>query len=199
MINKNGNIKELYKGSQKCGELYKGGQLMYSAHDPRGYWVRRTTGVKTYFDLTADWISGTVFNRMPTSIINNVIEVKVPDGVTELFNSMELDTAVFYSYPYLTKVILPNSLVNIGRLSFYYSRLLDITIPENVAWIGNSAFRFSTDLTSIIVLNPTPPTLVNVNVLNNTNDAPIKVPSGSVNAYKSATNWSTYASRISAI
>jgi len=38
-----------------------------------------------------------------------------------------------------------------------------------------------------------------VSALENTNNCPIYVPSASVNAYKTATNWSTYASRIQAI
>jgi hypothetical protein len=54
-------------------------------------------------------------------------------------------------------------------------------------------------LTSIIVNATTPPKLSNSNAFNNTNDCPIYVPSGSVNTYKSASGWSTYASRIQAI
>jgi hypothetical protein len=37
------------------------------------------------------------------------------------------------------------------------------------------------------------------NAFYNTNNCPIYVPSASVNAYKSASGWSTYASRIQAI
>jgi hypothetical protein len=45
-------------------------------------------------------------------------------------------------------------------------------------------------------LNKVPPTLANSNALSNTNDCPIFVPFASVNAYKTAENWSVYADRI---
>jgi len=43
-----------------------------------------------------------------------------------------------------------------------------------------------------------PPTLGS-STFDDTNNCPIYVPSGSVNAYKSASGWSTYADRIQAI
>jgi hypothetical protein len=44
----------------------------------------------------------------------------------------------------------------------------------------------------------TPPTLGS-NAFDSTNNCPIYVPAESVNTYKSATNWSTYADRIQAM
>jgi hypothetical protein len=45
------------------------------------------------------------------------------------------------------------------------------------------------------LLPTTPPTLANKNAFNNiASDCIIYVPVGSLNAYKTATNWSTYAS-----
>ena len=54
-------------------------------------------------------------------------------------------------------------------------------------------------LTSVTLEATTPPTL-GTTVFNGTHaDLVIYVPAGSVEAYKSATNWSTYASKIQAI
>lgn len=77
--------------------------------------------------------------------------------------------------------------------------LTSVTIPDSVTSIGASAFRSCTGLTSLTCLATNPPTLANINALTSTNDCPIYVPAGSVDAYKAAANWSTYASRIQAI
>ena len=76
--------------------------------------------------------------------------------------------------------------------------LTSITIPSGVTSIGNNTFNGCTSLTSITVEATTPPTL-GLNVFNNTNNCPIYVPAESVDAYKTANNWSKYADRIKAI
>jgi hypothetical protein len=53
-------------------------------------------------------------------------------------------------------------------------------------------------MTSITVNATTPPVL-GANVFDGTNDCPIYVPASSVNAYKAASSWRYYASRIQAI
>ena len=68
-------------------------------------------------------------------------------------------------------------------------------IPSSVSVIGIKAFVRCTGLEEIICEATTPPTLNHVNALY-TNNCPIYVPDASVEAYKTATNWSTYASRI---
>jgi len=73
-----------------------------------------------------------------------------------------------------------------------------IEISKNVTSIGWGAFYYCTSLTSVTVNAATPPTLGS-NAFSDTNDCPIYVPSGSVNAYKAASGWSTYSSRIQAI
>jgi hypothetical protein len=76
--------------------------------------------------------------------------------------------------------------------------LTEITIPANVTFIGNAAFFGCTGLTKITILPTTPPTLNNANAFNGTT-CTIYVPASSVELYKTANNWSTYASRIQAI
>jgi hypothetical protein len=53
-------------------------------------------------------------------------------------------------------------------------------------------------LTSVTCEATTPPTCDSY-AFDNTNNCPIYVPSQSIDTYKSATNWSTYADRIQAI
>ena len=99
----------------------------------------------------------------------------------------------------LTGITLPNSIINIGDKTFQQcSNLSSITIPSGVTSIGSDAFKLCINLTSITVEATTPPTLGN-RAFNNTNNCPIYVPAESVDTYKTATNWSTYADRIQAI
>ena len=117
----------------------------------------------------------------------------IKSGVTSIGDN------VFYSCRSITSVTIPNSVTTIGVSTFRYcSSLTSIDIPSGVTSIGNEAFRYCSRLSSVTVLATTPPT-IGVSAFNNTNDCPIYVPAQSVDAYKSATNWSTYASRIQAI
>jgi len=96
--------------------------------------------------------------------------------------------------------VIPNSVTSIGNSAFYHCKsLTSITIPNSVTSIGNYAFYYCSSLTSITCNATTPPTLSSTSAFSNTNNCPIYVPSGSVNAYKAATNWSSFASRIQAI
>ena len=99
----------------------------------------------------------------------------------------------------LTSIIIPSGVTSIGMYAFRgCTSLTSINIPSSVTSIGNTAFDSCSSLTSVTVEATTPPTLGRY-VFNGTNNCPIYVPSQSVNAYKSASGWSTYSSRIQAI
>ena len=94
----------------------------------------------------------------------------------------------------LTSVTIPNSVTSIGDGAFYNcTGLTSVTIGNSVTSIGYEAFRGCTGLTSVTIEAETPPAL-GLSVFNNTNDYPIYVPCGTLDAYKSA--WSDYADRI---
>ena len=57
-------------------------------------------------------------------------------------------------------------------------------------------FQDCINLQKVTCLATIPPTLGGKGNFDNTNNCPIYVPSASLNAYKTATNWSVYASRI---
>lgn len=69
----------------------------------------------------------------------------------------------------------------------------------NVTSIGSNAFYNCTSLEAFICKATTPPSLTSVQSLGNTNNCPIYVPDASVEAYKTATNWLNYATRIKGI
>lgn len=78
------------------------------------------------------------------------------------------------------------------------SSLTSCTIGSGITSIGKAAFDGCNSLTSITVEATTPPALPSI-ALRQTNNCIIYVPSGSVDAYKAASGWSSYASRIQAI
>ena len=100
----------------------------------------------------------------------------------------------------ITSLTIGSHPTKIGSSMFYgCKKLTSLVIPSNISSIEDSAFNKCSGLTSITVDSTTPPTLGGTYVFDNTNNCPIYVPAESVDAYKSATNWSTYASRIQAI
>ena len=152
---------------------------------------------------------------------SNLSSVTIPDSMTSIGDD------VFTACTSLTSVTIPNSVTSIGSSAFQYcSSLTSVTIPESVTSIGHNAFSGCsgltsvtipnsvtsvgrafcancTNLTSVTVLPVVPPRITNlqyVAIFNNcTSLEHIYVPFESVNAYKAAEEWSTYADKIQAI
>lgn len=74
--------------------------------------------------------------------------------------------------------------------------LPSLDIGGNVTSIGGGAFYGCSSLQLLICRATTPPSLANANAFTDTNNCPIYVPDASVDAYKAAAIWSTYADRI---
>ena len=124
---------------------------------------------------------------------NGLTAITLSNSITSIPNYM------LYLCAYITNIAIPSGVTEIGEHSFRQCyRLQSVTIPSGVTSIGQWAFNNCSQLTSFTCLAPTPPTLGNM-ALGTTNGCPIYVPSGSVSAYQSASGWSTYASRITAI
>ena len=93
---------------------------------------------------------------------------------------------------------IPSDVTSIGDYAFYgCTNLTSVTIPSGVTSIGSGAFYNCTGLTSVTVLATTPPTLSGNSDF--TGSYPIYVPAASVETYKTATRWTSLASRITAI
>lgn len=75
--------------------------------------------------------------------------------------------------------------------------MTSVTIPDSVTSIGNNAFNGCKSLTSAYCKATTPPSLGDTSVFDSNGSVrTIYVPTESVDAYKSATNWSEYADVI---
>ena len=143
--------------------------------------------------------------------------VKFSDDITDI------GTAVFFGCPNLVGDFVLNSLTTIGKGAFSGTAITSFvansltSIPDadanfggtfhnctalakvelgEVTYIGTQSFRNCTGLESIVLRALTPPTLASNAFMGASTTFVIYVPDASVEAYKTATNWSTYASRI---
>ena len=79
------------------------------------------------------------------SLANDITDVKILDGVTNIGNY------IFQNCQYLNSVSIPNSVVDIGDLSFDQCSILpSVDLPDNLQTIGEWAFS-GIDITSIVI------------------------------------------------
>ena len=98
----------------------------------------------------------------------------------------------------LSFMVISNNLTSIGNSVFNECRSLSsIVIPSKITNIGNYAFSSCHSIKEYYFLSSTPPVLGNSSVFTNIPpDCIIYVPKGSAEAYKTATNWTTYSQYI---
>lgn len=109
-----------------------------------------------------------------------------------------LGNSAFQGCTNLTTAIISNNITKIGVSTFSgCSNLTQIIIPKNVTSIGSSAFSNCNKLTEIYCTPTTPPTLDGNTVFNSiASNAVFYVPRESVEEYKAADGWKTYANQI---
>ena len=130
-----------------------------------------------------------------------------------------LNTSMFYGCYSLKKIIVKNANTIIKSSSFQACRSLisfaisdvqtsiegstfracyslsSLTIPSGVESIGTYAFQNCYGIKEYHFLSTTPPTLANTNAFQYvSSDCIIYVPQGSLEAYQTSTNWSSYSS-----
>lgn len=172
----------------------------YSHKYPSGgdYVITMTVNSGTIsFEGTSGSSGYSIYGARVTSSINHhnrsrIKRIIFGDDVTSIG-----DYACYGCYG-LESVTISDNTTNIGEQVFNICYgLTSITIPDSVTSIEAGVFYSCNGMSEYHFKPTTPPTLVNVNAFNNIpSDCIIYVPQGSLNAYKTATNWSSYASKI---
>ena len=147
------------------------------------------------YSLTSITIPDSVTNIVNYAFYNcySLSLITIPNGVTNIANS------AFYNCYSLTSITIPDSVTSIAGNVFYncYS-LVSITIPDSVTNIASRAFNncYSVAFYDFTACTSVP-TLSNTNAFSSiAADCQIRVPASLVDAWKAATNWSTYANYI---
>jgi hypothetical protein len=122
-----------------------------------------------------------------------LLSIKIPNSITDI------KTYTFQNCKSLTSVEIPESVTSIGSNAFYYCEsLTSIEIPEGVTSIGSNGFSYCKNLNTVIMKPINPPTIT-ISAYGSTFHSSVTtfiVPKGYGDVYKSATNWSTLASKI---
>ncbi len=129
----------------------------------------------------------------------SLTSITIPNSVTEI------ERSAFFGCTSLKSIKIPNSVTEIGKYAFSGCiSLKSITIPNSVIKIGEEAFRSCTSLTSVYCKPTTPPAIHYYYWASTSfggsfpfnSGMKIYVPRNSVEAYKAASGWSSYASYI---
>lgn len=165
--------------------------------------------------------SVTSIDSMAFQSCTGLTSITIPDSVTSIggyafhgctsLTSLTIGSGLttipnqcFYNCSSLTTMTIPNTVTAIQTEAFYNANsLTSLTIGSGVTSIGSSAFGNTTSAQrpniTITCLPTTPPTIESNTLPSSSKITAIYVPSASVAAYKAATNWSNYSSKIQPI
>lgn len=116
--------------------------------------------------------------------------------VVSLGSIQKIEDSMFYGCKNLIEVNIPDTCVELGNSTFRDCESLKVFNMKNIKTTGNNTLAGCKSLESIIVPSVQPPTIGNSEFEFTNSTFKIYVPDGSVDTYKTATNWSAFASRI---
>ena len=159
-------------------------------------------------------VTNCIINKTNNALIVGCKNSEIPQGV------LSIAPDAFNTCLGLTSITIPDSVTSIGERAFYLCRGLTGTliIPDNVTSLGLYSFGFCSSLTSVIIGSgitsianysfanctnmttvtikaTTPPTLSGTKAISSATTK-IYIPKGTLSAYRSATNWSNFASKF---
>ena len=124
---------------------------------------------------------------------SSLSSITIPDSVTSIGGS------AFHGCSSMSAITIPNGVTRIDDSAFETCHSLpSITIPNSVTSIGGSAFGYCSGVRYYDFTRHTAvPTLSSTSAFSGiVADCEIRVPAALVDAWKAATNWSTYADHI---
>lgn len=142
--------------------------------------------------------TGLVISAGPTAIgqqsfvgWTSATSLSIPSTILTIGNQ------AFSGWSALLEIFIPNSVTSVGNGAFQSaSACKKVTLGTALATIGTTAFISLTACDEIICLRTTPPTIQSNTFGSLKATCVIKVPSASLTAYQTATNWSALASKM---
>lgn len=131
--------------------------------------IESLNGIRKAFGMPPVWRSPNLTSLGDSALRETDIKI-----IEDLGKITSIGANAFSNSTYLTKVVIPATCASIGQQSFSYCKALDVVISHNA----------------------TPPTAHSQAFMSTNSTFLIYVPDTSVDAYKAATTWSGYASRI---
>ena len=126
------------------------------------------------------------------------------EGTLDEITEQDLDgISIVYAYSFfnsgnLQRVTIPDGVATIGYSAFFNCpKLASVTVGKDLREIRGNAFADCAALTSMTIRSATPPTIATDSFKNIPAGCVVKVPTKSIEAYKSA--WSSIANQIVAI
>jgi len=184
-----GNVKAI------SGSCFSQCRCITAVSIPRGVTFSDTSGVFSgcgtlrfaTLPPTATSIGSSMF-----SYCSGLMAVAVPKETTSI------GASAFLSCGSLRRVIIPDGATELGNQTFNNNSAMQfVRIPSTVTSIGTQVFTNNFPTMEYHIEPTTPPTLANTNAFTGiVANCKMYVPSASLDAYKTATNWSTYASRM---
>ncbi|HIQ36198.1 MAG TPA: leucine-rich repeat domain-containing protein [Acinetobacter venetianus] len=108
-----------------------------------------------------------------------------------------IGSSSFQAWNKLKDLVIPSSVTSIGSTAFLNcTSLLSIEFGLSVQSIGSGAFMNATSCELIKCLSANTPTISSDTFDNLNSSCVIQVPSASLTAYQTATNWSVHASKM---
>lgn len=157
--------------------------------------------ITTPSSISAITLPSTLKALPDLSYKSSLTNITFADGlsVTEIPSSF----CYYSSNSAFTSIVIPEGITTINSEAFAYCKYLNnITLPSTLKTIGSLGFYEGygvSNLNKVIqVKATTPPTLYNTSSLrsNNDNIAKIIVPQGTLDTYKKASVWSSFASKM---
>ena len=156
------------------------------------------TEISTYFVYECNGLKSISIPAAVTTIgtyalynLQKIKRLNLPENVPTL------EQLTIYSADSIRKIHIPYGTTALKSNSVRGMLIEEIYVSETVTSISANAFAGNYSALEYHFLSTTPPTLVKTTAFTNMpEDCIIYVPAGSLSAYQSATNWSTYASKM---